>query len=306
MRLGTGHSATGHDGQFAFVNVPVGTRSIGLDTGALPIDFDPPAVSQIQVELSRGDAKRVAFGLVPLGIDRRAGHPRREWKRQGRPERGTHRRRRRGSRQRRAFRAGAKRSIPVRGRAKRDTPRQAADRIAPGRRDHCGRRRSDRRRFRSGALSADVSFLVSVEKRPEIRRVFPSRGGTPAASTHVAAADARSERPRRAEASRSSSATSAPAEPSRDTGAETFAIQIAALNDAVASQEPRPVNSRHRVSPAYLVEPPATDPDCTLSSARWSLPVSRRSAKGRGEARSSTRREAVGRAREQIMLIAES
>ena len=29
-----------------------------------------------------------------------------------------------------------------------------------------------------GALSADVTFVVSVEKRPEIRRVFPPRGGS--------------------------------------------------------------------------------------------------------------------------------
>lgn len=250
MRLGTGHSATGHDGQFAFVNVPVGTRSIGLDTGALPIDFDPPAVSQIQVELSRGDAKRVAFGLVPLGSIE--GRVIRDVNGNGKADPNEEpidgavvildsgarsEQARKGQYRFEAVRSGTHlvklliESLPEGAIIAGDAERPAA--------------------LSQGALSADVSFLVSVEKRPEIRRVFPSRGGTTSSSAA----------PPRSSAGRGASppAATAAAEPSRDTGAETFAIQIAALNDAVRARS----LVRHLKASglaAYLVEPPATDP----------------------------------------------
>ena len=251
MRLGNGHSATGHDGQFAFVNVPVGTRSIGLDTGALPIDFDPPAVSQIQVELSRGDAKRVAFGLVPLGLIE--GRVIRDVNGNGKADPNEEpidgavvvldsgarsEQARKGQYRFEAVRSGTHlvklliESLPEGAIIAGDAEVPAA--------------------LSQGALSADVSFLVSVEKRPEIRRVFPSRGGT----TSSSAAPPRSSTGRGA----SAPAATAAAEPSRDTRAETFAIQIAALNDAVRA---RSLVGHLKASglPAYLVEPPATDPD---------------------------------------------
>ena len=62
-----GHSTTGRDGQFSFLNVPVGTRDVGLDTGSLPVDFDPPAIAQFEVDITRGDTRRISFGLLPLG-----------------------------------------------------------------------------------------------------------------------------------------------------------------------------------------------------------------------------------------------
>ncbi len=108
-------------------------------------------------------------------VDRRAGHPGREWKRQGRPERGTHRRRRCGSRQRRAFRAGAKGSIPVRGRSKRDTPRQAADRVAPGRRDHRGRRRTTGGALAGRAVSRRLLSRFSGEATGDSKGVPVAR-----------------------------------------------------------------------------------------------------------------------------------
>lgn len=62
-----GATTSGHDGNFSFASVPVGLRDVGVDTGALPVDFDPPAVTSVQLEIARGDTRRVAFGLIPLG-----------------------------------------------------------------------------------------------------------------------------------------------------------------------------------------------------------------------------------------------
>jgi cell division septation protein DedD len=268
MRLGNGHSSSGRDGQFAFVNVPVGTRSIGLDTGALPIDFDPPAVSQIQVELSRGDAKRVTFGLVPLGsIEGRIirdvngngkADPNEE------PIDGAVVVLDSGARSEQA-RKGQYRFEAVR--SGTHLVKLLIDSLPEG--AVIAGEAEVPAALSQGALSADVSFLVSVEKRPEIRRVFPSRGGT----TSSNAAPARSSTGRGA----SAPAATAAAEASRNTGvirtpaaapsaaarvqaAETFAIQIAALNN--------PIRAKSLVQqleaaglPAYLVAPPPGEPD---------------------------------------------
>jgi cell division septation protein DedD len=271
MRLGAGHSATGHDGHFAFVNVPVGTRSIGLDTGALPIDFDAPLISQIQIDLSRGDVKRVNFGLVPLGSIE--GRIVRDANGNGRADQneesiegavvvldgGARSEQARTGRYRfEAVRAGAHlvklliESLPEGAVITGESEVPAT--------------------LSRGALSADVSFVVSVEKRPEIRRVFPSRGGA-AVSTPVAPVRAGAGRgaPAPAAAARpveprapARSATPAPvnAGASARTGQppQTFAIQIAALNDPIRA---RSLVGQLRAAglPAYLVEPPTSDPD---------------------------------------------
>ena len=39
---------TRRDGEFSFLNVPTGPQQVGLDTSALPVDFDPPAVSSVR------------------------------------------------------------------------------------------------------------------------------------------------------------------------------------------------------------------------------------------------------------------
>src|SRR5919197_4173630 len=64
------HVSTARDGQFAFMNVPAGAERVRLDLNALPVDFDPPAVADISVDLGRGDTRRVTFGLLPLGTIR--------------------------------------------------------------------------------------------------------------------------------------------------------------------------------------------------------------------------------------------
>jgi cell division septation protein DedD len=123
-------------------------------------------------------------------------------------------------------------------------------------------------------MAAGVSFLVSVEKRPEIRRVFPPRAGGPAATARPPA------RPPLARSSAPSSSSARPAAkpavtvartpaveaavaatvPVRSDAAAAFAIQVAALND--------PLRARDMVDalkatgmPAYLVPPPDSDPD---------------------------------------------
>lgn len=62
-----GNATTSRSGEFSFINVPIGMQQVGIDLSSLPVDFDPPPVPQVQVSLGRGDTKRLAFGLVPLG-----------------------------------------------------------------------------------------------------------------------------------------------------------------------------------------------------------------------------------------------
>jgi cell division septation protein DedD len=98
------------------------------------------------------------------------------------------------------------------------------------------------------ALTTEISFLVSMDKRPEIRRVFPPRGGASAAAKPT---------PSRPAGTRSIRRTT-PTVPV--TGASAFAIQIAALNDPLRAKEI--VNRLKETGmPAYLVNPPSTDPD---------------------------------------------
>jgi cell division septation protein DedD len=272
LRLGAGHSTTGRDGQFAFVNVPAGMREIGIDTSALPIDFDPPAVAQIQIDLSRGDTKRVSFGLVPLGSIH--GRVTRDANGNGKadpneePIDGAI-----------VILDGGVRSEQARkGRYRFEAVRSGAHLVKllidslPEGALIAGESEVPATLARD-SMAADVSFVVSVEKRPEIRKVFPPRGGTAAtaagrpvpgrvASPVATRPDAAG---RGTPASRSPALAPRTAAPRNDGGAagneaESFAIQIAALSD--------PVRARAMVRqltgtglPAYLVSPPAADPD---------------------------------------------
>ena len=58
---------TGSDGQFSFLNVPSGLQQVRLDLNALPVDFDAAAGTDVSLEISRGETRRVSFGLLPLG-----------------------------------------------------------------------------------------------------------------------------------------------------------------------------------------------------------------------------------------------
>src|SRR5574338_136184 len=59
--------SSGHDGQFAFVNVPEGRARVSLDLAGVPVDYDAPEVFSRDTEARGKPRDRLAFGLVPLG-----------------------------------------------------------------------------------------------------------------------------------------------------------------------------------------------------------------------------------------------
>ncbi len=275
LRLGGGVATTGRDGQFAFLNVPAGVREIGLDTGGLPIDFDPPAVTALSIEITRGDLKRVAFGLIPLGSIH--GRVIRDLNGNGKadpneePIDGAIL----------ILDGGARSEQARRGRYRFDAVRSGTHVVKllvdslPEGAQIAGDAEASVALTRE-MLSADVSFVVAVEKRPEIRKVFPPRGAGAAAAAPRAAPRAVPTRPAapvrtipetRSAGSRSGPATVAPpvVTPQTDATASglvspNFAVQIAALSD--------PLRARDMVGalqaagmPAYLVGPAAADPD---------------------------------------------
>jgi hypothetical protein len=68
VRLGTSSNVTtARDGQFSFLNVPTGEQQVGLDLNAVPVDYDAPDASDVTISVARGETRRVALALVPLG-----------------------------------------------------------------------------------------------------------------------------------------------------------------------------------------------------------------------------------------------
>jgi cell division septation protein DedD len=263
LQLGSGHSTTGRDGQFSFLNVPIGLREVALDTGALPIDFDPPAVPQIQVELSRGDTRRVAFGLIPLGSIE--GRVIRDANKNGSADQGEE-----------AvdgavliLDGGARSEVTRKGRYRFDAVRSGAHTVKllvdslPEGSQIAGEAEVAALLTRE-ALAGDVSFLVSIDKRPEIRRVFPPRPGLTASSARPSPAPTAATRATGQPARKVAEARTSSAPVSRDAvGLEpqgAFAIQIAALSDPLRAKD---VAGELMAAgmPAYLVIPPAADPD---------------------------------------------
>ena len=255
LRLGNGHATSGRDGQFAFMNVPAGARSVDLDTTALPVDFDAPPLSEIQVELSRGDSKRVTFGLIPLGAIH--GSVVQDLNGNGRADANEH-----GIDGAVIVLDGGMRSEQARkGRYRFDAVRSGPHRVTllleslPDGAVISGDAEVTTTLARN-ALIADVTFVVSVEKRPEIRKVFPPRGGRAknvTAPTTVAVAS-----PRRliAPASQASATTAT----NMTTAGIKFAVQIAALNDPLRAKA-AVQQLRDSGMPAYLMNPAPDDPD---------------------------------------------
>jgi cell division septation protein DedD len=269
LRLGGGHTASGRDGQFAFMNVPAGVRSIGLDTSALPVDFDPPAASQVQIELSRGDSKRVTFGLIPLGVIH------------GRVVRDLNGNRKADVNEEAVENAviildGGARSEQVRkGRYRFDAVRSGAHVVKllveslPDGAVIAGDAEVPATLSRD-ALAADITFVVSLEKRPEIRKVFPPRGGGAGAGnvTTTPRAVAGRGTPTTTPSSPKTAAATAlvprvtgtPATESRPSAGGKFTVQIAALNDPLRAKD-AVQQLKESGMPAYLVSPSASDPD---------------------------------------------
>ena len=251
LRTGPARSNTGHDGRYTFANVPAGRQQVGLDPEALPVDFDPPAVTVVDLELNRGDTRHVEFGLIPLGTI----HGRVTRDANGNGKADTDEEPLDGAV---VVLDGGLRSEQVRkGRYRFDAVRSGSHLVKllteslPE-----GARISGDAEVTStlgrDALTADVSFVVAVDKRPEIRRVFPSRGGLAAAAPRRV--------PGRGAAANPGSSVRSSAAASVSGNAGGYAIQIAALNDPLRAKE-LVAALQSSGMPAYLVTPPATDPD---------------------------------------------
>ncbi len=267
LRLGGGHTTSGRDGQFAFINVPAGVRSVGLDTSALPVDFDPPSAPQVQIELSRGDSKRVTFGLIPLGVIH--GRVVRDLNGNGKADANEE-----AIEDAVVVLDGGLRSEQVRkGRYRFDAVRSGAHMVRllieslPDGAVIAGDAEIASTLSRD-ALVADITFVVSIEKRPEIRKVFPPRGGGASNATPtprvVAGRGARTTTP----SAPKTTATPTPVPPVADTAATgshsslvgKFTVQIAALSDPLRAKD-AVRRLKDSGMPAYLVNPPASDPD---------------------------------------------
>jgi hypothetical protein len=250
LRIGPSQSVTSRDGQFAFLNVPVGLREIGLDTSALPIDFDPPAVAAVQVELLRGDTKRVLFGLIPLGTI------------QGQVTRDANANRRADPGEEPVDGAivildGGARSEQVRkGRFRFDAVRSGEHLVKllveslPEGAVIAGDAEVKTVLGRD-SLNASIPFLVSIEKRPEIRKVFPPRigAGPPPDPRPSSGPPTAAGRP---------APTGIAAAPARPVAGQ-FAIQIAAVGDQAGARELVRSLKASGLG-AYLVSPPTGEP----------------------------------------------
>ena len=288
-------ATTRRDGEFSFLNVPAGPQQIGLDTAAVPVDFDPPPVSMVDLELERGDTRRVSFGLLPLGSVR--GRVIRDANANGKVDPGEE-----------AIDGavlvldGGKRSEQVRRgvyrfesiRSGSHTISLLADSLPEGA-VITGTAEIPIALTRT-QLAAELDFLVVVAKRPETRRVFPPRGGGPpppaarprppadaAASPRTPAPSATAVAGKPRVENGGSVVRDLPARPrAADSGppsdSQRFAVQIAALND--------PLRARlmvHDLSlagfPAYVVSPGSSDPDGPIGFVSVAIARARRRRK---------------------------
>jgi cell division septation protein DedD len=175
IALAVGSLATvssGSDGQFRFAQVPVGLQQVGLDVGALPVDYDVPAVAKIDVDIQRDRTARVTFGLIPLGFVRggvyRDANGNGQVDESDEPIDGAVLVMDEGARSELA-RGGSYRFDAVR--AGRHTVRLLADSLPSGA-EIQGSADASVDLVR-GAMGASVNYLVKLEKRPEVRKVFP-------------------------------------------------------------------------------------------------------------------------------------
>jgi cell division septation protein DedD len=278
-----GVSTTSTAGEFTFINVPVGLHQVGIDLSALPVDFDPPAVPHLQLQLDRGETKRLAFGLVPLNaiggtvlLDANGngiadpgekpmdgavivldGGARSERVRKGR------------------FRFEAVRAGNHTIELLRDSLPEGA--VPSGRPDAPVA-------LTQSHPAAEVHFLVTMRPRPETRRVFP-----PSPASTGASATRRPPTPAAVKARPAARATP----PSRTaeataTASEGFAVQIIALNDPSRARELTAALKAAGL-PAYLVEPPATD-----RNAPYRVRLGRYSTRGEAQAAAAALEKARG------------
>ncbi len=253
---------TGKNGEFVFRNVPDGLHEVGLDLGKLPIDFEAPPIARLQVALSGNDILQVAFGLIPLGAIR--GRVVRDLNGNGTADRNEPaldgavvvldegRRSERSKRGQFAFEAvpSGEHTVTLLAESLPEGAMIAgeATRVATLQRDR---------------MSIDLPFLISIETRAEIRKVFPGtvvsaapKPGAPARrDARSAPAAARAERPAAAVTMPPQAMRPAPA---LSVGA--FALQVAAFDDPLRARV-LVGELKQKGLAAYLVEPPPSDPN---------------------------------------------
>ena len=238
---------TGPDGRFEFSRVPVGTSRVGIDVSALPVDYDIPAIASLQVEVARNASARAEFGVVPLGaiegtVARDAngngvldegdepidgavlvldGGARSELARGG------------------AFHFDAVDSGP-------HTVRLLLQSLPPGAAIQ-GAAQVDVLLGRD-RLGAKADFLVKLERRAEIRKVFPATGAAPPPAAPRPAAPAP---PRAAPARPAAPIETEAAAPS---SAGPFAVQAAAVSRGERAGT-LAANLRSQGWDAYVVQP---------------------------------------------------
>jgi len=243
---------TARDGQFSFLNVPAGPTAVGVDVNALPVDFDPPAADLV-LELSRGETRRVAFALIPLGGIR--GRVIEDANRNGQAD---------------ANEPGIEAVLTLDNGSRSELAKKGSfrfDAVRSG--DHHVELLKESLpdgAVVTGGTDRDVSitrehpqneltYLVVVEKRPEVRKVFPPRVGAnpPGRGPNAPGTPGVSRPSPPANAPGRSSRGTVDAQASTTSG-ELFTIQVAALNDA---ERARNIVEGLKGSgfDAYLVEP---------------------------------------------------
>ena len=253
-----GAAETTRNGEFLFRNVPDGLHDVGLDVGALPIDFDPPAIPRLQVALSGRDTRVVTFGLIPLGSIH--GRVVRDLNGNGTADTvepavdgavvilDGGRRSERSKLGKFAFDAvpSGEHTVTLLAESLPDGSLVAGDstQVATLGRDH---------------MTVDVPFLVSIEARAEIRKVFPGIvASVPTPERKDGKQVAAAARPDGARVPRTTA--DAPVPPQPPTGPVVFSLQVAAFDDPLRAHQ-MVADLKSKGLPAYLVEPPTADPN---------------------------------------------
>lgn len=256
-----GAAQTTQNGEFLFRNVPDGLHEVGLDLGALPIDFDAPTIPRLQVALSGHDTRVVAFGLVPLGSIR--GRVVRDLNSNGTADSTEPaiddaivildggKRSERSRRGQFAFDAvpSGEHTVTL---VAESLPDGA---LISGDSTHVAR-------LGRGRMAIEVPFLVSIETRAEIRKVFPGAvANVPKTAVPVRKDGKPVPNAARPEGIRAPSETPAGSVTSRLPDAPgTFALQVAAFDDPIRARR-MVADLKEKGLPAYLVEPPPGDPN---------------------------------------------
>ena len=257
----TGAATTSPRGEFAFTNVPAGLQKVHLDMSALPVDFDAPTLASVEVEISRGDTRRVAFGLVPLGTV--TGRVLRDANGNGtidasdEPLDGAVL----------TLDAGLRSEQARKGRYRFDAVRSGShvlellpDSLPEG--AVILTERTLNIALTKGQPTSTVDFLVKVEKRPEIRKVFPPKGGTSSPGAPAAkpgAGKPAATTPSRT-APRGGGLKPVPQLPQPVRAGAGYTIQIAALSDLTRARVLVAELKKSGVG-AFIVMPAANGPD---------------------------------------------